>query len=68
MFELAILRNTVVSEYMNISSVSSAYNLACISIEFEAETSIFFVKKKKKCDRPSHPVNPRVGNAKQAIS
>ena len=40
MFEQAILRNTVVSEYM---SVSSAYNLACILNRFEAETSIYFL-------------------------
>ena len=42
MFEQAILRNTVVL-YLNISSVSSAYNLACISNGFEAETSNFFL-------------------------
>ena len=41
MFEQAILKNTVVSEY--ISSVSSAYNLACILNGFEAETSIIFL-------------------------
>ena len=54
MFEQAILRSTVVSEYM-ISSVSSAYNLACISNGFEAETSNFFfnVKKKNAIDRPT---------------
>ena len=28
--------------YLNISSVSSAYNLACISNGIEAETSFFF--------------------------
>ena len=64
-----VLRLSRLFLFLNLSSVSSAYNLACISNGFEAETSIFLVKKKKKkCDRPTHPVNPRVGNAKQAIS
>ena len=40
MLEQAILKNTVVSEYM---SVSFTYNLACILNGFEAETSIYFL-------------------------
>ena len=67
MFEQAILRNTVVSEYLNISSVSSAYNYLAFQTDLKQKLPFFFFVKKK-CDRPIHPVNPRVGNAKQAIS
>ena len=43
--------------YLNISSVISAYNLACISIGFEAETFNFFLYKKKmrSTDPPCEP-------------